>query len=119
MHTFLDKFHQSGKDSAQIASHQAELSREESFTDQKALSISSLRPDYLNIDISSSCGKNSERANYVQKKCTFCGGANHSAENNSKVLERNSKKLVRLVIQTTYKWNVRHGNALDVGMRIT
>ena len=29
MHTFLDKFHQGGKYSSQIASHQAELRREE------------------------------------------------------------------------------------------
>ena len=28
MHTFLDRFHQGGKYSAQIASHQAELRRE-------------------------------------------------------------------------------------------
>ena len=35
MHTFLDNFHQGGKHSAQIASHQAELRREEKCTDQK------------------------------------------------------------------------------------
>ena len=35
MHTFLDNFHQGGKYSAQIASHQAELRREEQITDQK------------------------------------------------------------------------------------
>ena len=34
MHTFLDNFHQGGKYSAQIASHQAELSIKETFTDQ-------------------------------------------------------------------------------------
>ena len=34
MHTFMDNFHQSGKYSSQIASHQAELWREEKFTDQ-------------------------------------------------------------------------------------
>ena len=33
MHTFMDKFHQGGKYSAQIASQQAELRREETFTD--------------------------------------------------------------------------------------
>ena len=52
MHTFLDNFHQGGKYSAQIASHQAELRREEKFTDQKSLNISSLQTDYLNIDSS-------------------------------------------------------------------
>ena len=31
MHTFLDNFHQSGKYSAQLASHQAELRREKSI----------------------------------------------------------------------------------------
>ena len=35
MHKFLDNFHQSGKYSAQIASYQAELRIEESFTDKK------------------------------------------------------------------------------------
>ena len=80
MYTYLDKFHQGGKYYAQIASHQAELRREEKFTDQKYLFISSLQTDYLNLGSSSGCGKNSERANLVQKNCTFCGGANHSAE---------------------------------------
>ena len=39
MHTFLDNFHQGGKYSAQIASDQEELRREETFTDQKSLNI--------------------------------------------------------------------------------
>ena len=80
MHIFLDNFHQGGKYSAQIAIHQAELSREEIFTDQKSLSISSLQTDYLNLYIGSGSGKNSERENIFQKRCTFCGGAKHSAE---------------------------------------
>ena len=50
MHTFLDNFHQGGKYSAQISSHQAELRREEKCTDQKSLNISSLQNDYLNLD---------------------------------------------------------------------
>ena len=40
MRKFLDNFHQGGKYSARIASHQAELRREEKFTDQKSLNIS-------------------------------------------------------------------------------
>ena len=79
MHIFLDLFYQGGKYFAQIASHQAELRRKGKFTDQKALSISSLHTDYLNIDRSSGYGKNSDRENIVQK-CTLCGGAIHSAE---------------------------------------
>ena len=47
MHTLLDNFHQSGKYSAQIASHQAELRREEKFTDQKSLNISSFCNDEM------------------------------------------------------------------------
>ena len=35
MNPFLDNFHQGGKYSDQIASHQAELIVEEKFTDQK------------------------------------------------------------------------------------
>ena len=42
MHTFLDNFHQVGKYCSQIASQQAELRREEKFSDQKYLSFSSL-----------------------------------------------------------------------------
>ena len=42
MPTFQDKFHQSGKYLAQLASHQEELRREEMFPDQKCLNISSL-----------------------------------------------------------------------------
>ena len=41
MHTFLDNFHQGGKCLGHLASHQTELRREEKFTDQKSLNISS------------------------------------------------------------------------------
>ena len=54
------------KNSSQIASHQAELRREETFTDQKYLSNSSSQTDYLNLDSRSGCGRNNERANIVQ-----------------------------------------------------
>ena len=74
MNTFWDNFHQVGKYSAQIASHQAELRREETFTDQKSLKISSLKNNYLNLDSSSGFGRHSERAHAVQTDCTFCGG---------------------------------------------
>ena len=80
MHILLDNFHQCGKYSASIASHQAGLIREGIFTVKTPLSISSLCTYYLNLDISSGYGRNNERANLVQKKCTFCGGNNHSAE---------------------------------------
>ena len=80
MHTFLDNFEESIKYSAQIASHQAELRREEKSTDKKSLNISSLQTDYLNLDSSSGFGRHSERAHAVQTECTFCGGVNHSAE---------------------------------------
>ena len=59
MHTFLDNFHQGGNYSAQIASHQAEVRREEKITDKKSLNISSLQTDYLNLDSSSGFGRNS------------------------------------------------------------
>ena len=54
MHTFMGNFHQGGKYSAQLESHQEELRREEKFPDQKSLIISSLQTDYLNLDSSSS-----------------------------------------------------------------
>ena len=79
MHKFLDNFHQSGKHSAQLVSHQAELRREEKFPDQKFLNISSLQTDYLNLDNSVSGSiRHNKRAHYVQKKCTYCVLNNHS-----------------------------------------
>ena len=80
MPIFLYNFHQDGKYIAQIVSHQAELRREEKFTDQKYLSITSLYTYYLNLDSISGPGRNNKRANIAQKKCTFCGGTNHSKE---------------------------------------
>ena len=71
MHTFLDNFHQGEKYSNQISSHQAELNREETFTDQKSLSISSLQTDYLNMYKSSGFGRNSERAKTCLKEVHF------------------------------------------------
>ena len=68
MHTFMNDFHQSRKYSAQLASHQAELRREEKYPDQKCLNISSLQTDYLNIDNSvSGSSRHNERAHSVQK----------------------------------------------------
>ena len=66
MHTFLDHFQQSGKYSAELASHQAELRREEKFPDKKCLDISSLQTDYLNLDNSlSGSSRHNERAHSV------------------------------------------------------
>ena len=93
MHTFLDNFHQGGKYSAQMASHQAELRREEKFTDQIFLNISSLKTDYLNLDSSiSGSSRHNERAHSVQSKCTFCGGNNHSAEKCFKRIRKEKEK---------------------------
>ena len=91
MHTFLDNLHRGGKYSAQIASHQAESRREEKITDKILLNISSLQTDYLNIYRRSGFGRNSERENTVQTKCTFCGGTNHSAEKCFKRIRQEKK----------------------------
>ena len=80
MHILLDNFHQNGKYIAQIPSHQAELRREEIFTDQKYFSVTSLKTDYLHPDRSSGSGIKNERENLVQKKFTFCGCTDRSAE---------------------------------------
>ena len=92
MHTFLDNFHQGEKYSARIASHQAELGREEKFTDQKSLNISSLQTDNLNLDSISCYIRNSERAHDVQTKCTFCGGNNHYAKKIFKRIRKEKEK---------------------------
>ena len=89
MHTFLDNFHQSGKYSAQLASHQAELRREEKYPDQKCLNISSLQTDYLNLDSSVSGSiRHNEKANYIQTKFTYWGLNNHYVE----IFYKNIKK---------------------------
>ena len=93
MHTFLNNFYQSGKYSAQLASHQAELRRKEKYPDQKFLNLSSLQTDYLNLDNSvSGSSRHNERAQSIQKKCTFCGLNNHSVgkcfKNNRKEKEK-------------------------------
>ena len=81
MHTFLDNFQQSGKYSAQLASHQAELRREGNYPDQKFLNISSLQTEYLNLGCSlSGSSKHNEKANSAKAKCTYCGLTNHSVE---------------------------------------
>ena len=79
MHTFLDNFHQSGKYSAQLASHQEELRREERYPDQKCLNISYFQIDHLNLDNSlSGSSRHNEKSNSAQTKCTYCGLSNHS-----------------------------------------
>ena len=68
------------------------MRREETFTDQKLLNISSIQTDYLKIDGSSGFGRDSERAHVVQTECTFCGGVNHSAEQCFKSLRKEKEK---------------------------
>ena len=80
MQSVLDNFHRGGKYTAQIEIHQEKLKREGNFTDKKYLSITYIQTDYLNLDSSSGSDKNNEEENIVQKKWSFCGSANHSAE---------------------------------------
>ena len=68
------------------------MRREEIFTDQKSLNISSLQTDYLNLDSSSGSSINSERARFVQTKCTFCGGKKHSAGKCFKKIRKEKEK---------------------------
>ena len=93
MHTFMNNFHQSRKYSAQLASHQAELRREEKYPYQKCLNISSLQTDYLNLDNSVSRSSiHNESAHSVQTKCTFCELINHSVEKRFKKIRKEKEK---------------------------
>ena len=93
MHTFLDNFHQSGKYSAQLASHQAKFRREEKYPDQKFLNISSLQTDYLKLDNSlSGSSRHNEKANSAQTKCTYCGLNNHSVKKCFKNIRKEKQK---------------------------
>ena len=88
------------------------------ITDRKYLSITSLQTDYLNLGRSSGSGRNKERENIVQKKCTFCGGTNHFEDKYFKMMRKDKEKLVRLVIRTDNGLNVNLENVLDVDLRI-
>ena len=79
-------------DPSQIAIHQAELRIEIKCIDQKYSSIKSLHTEYLNLDRSSGSIINNDRENIVQTKCTFCGGANHSAEKCFKRIRKDKEK---------------------------
>ena len=92
MHTFMDNFHQGGKYSAQIASHQAELRREEKIIDKELLNISSLHTNDLNLDRSSGFGRNRKRGNTVLKKRNVCGGTNHYAVKCFKSIRQEKEK---------------------------
>ena len=119
MHTFLDNFHQSGKYSAQLASHQAELRREGKYPDQKFLNISSLQTDYLNLDNSvSGSSRYNERAYSVQTKCTFFGINNHSVEKRFKKIRKEKDKARSAGTSSNKIQIVQLGNALDADMKI-
>ena len=69
------------------------MRREEIFTDQRSLNISSLQTDYLNLGSSiSGSSKHNEREHSVQAKCTFCGGNNHSAGKYFKMIRQEEEK---------------------------
>ena len=72
MHTFLDNLYKGKRYSAQIESRQAEMRKEETFFDQKSLSISDLQIDYLNLETPV---RNNKRANFSQSRCSHCGGS--------------------------------------------
>ena len=106
MHTFLDNFHQGGKYSAQLASHQAELRGEGKFPDQKCLNISSLQTDYFNLDNSvSGFSRHNERADSVQTKYTFCGLNNHSAEKCFKRIRQEKEKARAVDVSSNRNWD--------------
>ena len=120
MCAFLDNFHQSGKYSAQLASHQAEVRREEMYPDQKCLTISSLQTDYLNLDNGTSgYSRHNEKANYIQTKCTYCGLSNHSVEKCYKNIRKKKEKARSAGTSSKKIRIVQLGNALDADLNIT
>ena len=82
------------------------MRREETFTDQKSLNISSLQNNYLNIDSSLVSIINSERANAIQTKRTFCGVNNHSAEKFFKMIRK--EKEISRVVDVSYNRHMEH-----------
>ena len=94
------------------------MRREKTFTDQKSLNISSIQPDYINLDSSSGFVNNNERAHDFQTKFTFCGSNNQSAEKYFKRIRKKKENLALLMLHPIDKWNVRFGNALHVDLNI-
>ena len=107
------------KYSAQIASHQAELRREEKFTDQKSLDVYSLQTDYLNLDTSTGSIRHSEIAYFLRQSAHFVQVIIILRKNVLKGLDRKREKLARLMFHLKEIWNVHLGNALDVDLKIT
>ena len=66
------------------------------------MNISSLQTDHLNLDSSSGSIRNSEKANAVQTKCTFCGEVNNSAEFFFKRIKEEKEK-ARAVDVSSYR----------------
>ena len=119
MHTFLDNFRKGLKYSAQIPSHQAELRIEETYTNQKYSTTSSLQNGYLNLDSSSGCGKIVIEKIFSIQSALFVEVLIIMQKNISKGSERKRRKLVRLVNQTTDVRNVCLVNVLDADMKTT
>ena len=100
MHTFMDNFSQGGKYSAQIASHQVELRREENITDQTLLKISSLQTGYLNLDRSSGLVEMVIEKTLFRQSAHFVEVLINLQKNVSNRSDRKRKKIVRLVLWT-------------------
>ena len=118
MHIFLDNFHQGEKYSAQRDIHQAELRKEETFTDQKSLSILSLKTNYLKLESSLGFGKILREQILSRQSALFVEVPTILQKNVSKGSESKSKNLVQLVIWTTDKQNARLVKALHADLKI-
>ena len=79
------------------------------------MNISSLQTDYLNIYRSSGFGGNSERAHDVQKKCTFCGGTNHSAEKFFKRIRKEKGKTCAVDVSSNRQMEWSHRKFFTCG----
>ena len=119
MHTFLDNFQQSGKYSSQLASHQAELGREEKYPDQKCLNISSLQTDYVNLENSlSGSSRHSDKEILPRQSAHIVDFLTILWKNVSKKSEKKKRKLVLLVLHLTKIWIVQLGNTLDADLKL-
>ena len=92
MHIFLDNFHRGGKYTAQIASHQVEVTIEETFTDQKSLYTTYLQTDYLNLDRSSVLVEIMREQILFRQNAILGGGYNHSSEKWFKMIRKDKEK---------------------------
>ena len=79
------------------------------------MNISSLQPDYLNLDSSSCFDRDSEGTHSVQIEYTFCGGVNRSAEHCFKRIRKEKEKARAVDVSSNRKMKCTYRKCFRCG----